>query len=162
MKKLMRAVLCLMLATLMLAAPMEAFAATTVKIYRVNADLVRVHSTPQQGLENVIGKVRAGSKVFYLNQNKSGWWKVRTDHGLTGYIWKDYLGYYGATTLNRVYQATSSAYVYKKASTGAKKLTTIGKNEHVIVYATKGNWAAIATLSGTQGYVKKSALKKAR
>ena len=164
MKKWMKLVLCTVLAMLFVLAPMEAMA-QTVKIYRVNADLVRVHSTAAQGLENVIGKLRLGTKVFYLGHGKggaAGWWRVRSDHGLTGYVYKTYLSYYGATTVSKVYQATGSAYVYKKASTKAGRVATLTRNEHVIVYATKGNWAAIATLSGKQGFVKKSVLKKAR
>lgn len=163
MKKMMRVVICTVLALMFIMAPMEAMA-KTVNIYRVNADLVRVHSTPKNGLSNVTAKLRAGTKVFYLGRGKGSaacWWKVRSDHGVTGYVYKDFLSYYGATTLNRVYKATKAAYVYKGMSTGSGKVTSISRNEHVIVYSAKGNWVAIATLSGKQGYVKKSVLKKA-
>ena len=57
---------------------------------------------------------------------------------------------------------TSSAKVYKKASTHSSKKTTLSKGQHVIVYQVKGNWAYIKTLGGTGGFVKKSALKKAK
>ncbi len=146
---------------LFVVAPLEAMAASrTVKIYTVNADYVRVHSTAQQG-DNVIAKTRRGSKVFYLG--KSGnWWRVRTDRGVTGYMYKDYLTYYGATTLNRVYQANaSSVKVYKRAYAGSSRVATLSKNEHVVVYSVSGNWAYVATMSGKTGYVRKSALKKA-
>ena len=164
MKKMMKMVLCAVLAMLLVLAPMEAFAATSVKIYRVNTDQLRVHSTPEQGTANVKTKFSVGTRVFYLGKGSgraSGWWKVRSEYGVTGYVYKDYLSYSTTAPLSRIYRATSSARVYKKASTSAGRVTTLGKNQHVIVVATKGNWAAIRTLSGKQGFVKTSALRKA-
>lgn len=165
MKKFMRTIVCLLLVSLFVAAvPMEAFAAAkTVKIYRVTADYLRLRSQPRQG-DNILTKLRKGSKVFFLAEGTGsarGWYRVRSDHGMVGYVYKDYLSYYGATTTSRVYQATGSAKVYRKASTKASRVTTLGRNEHVIVYSTGGSWAFIATLTGKTGYVKKSSLRKA-
>ena len=56
---------------------------------------------------------------------------------------------------------SKDTYVYKKASTGSGRKTTLSKGQHVVVYQVKGSWAYIKTLSGTGGYVKKSNLKKA-
>ena len=159
MRKWMKAFVSLVLVMLLVAAPLEAMAAT-VKIYRVNGDLVRVHSTAKQGLTNVVGKLRKGSKVFYLGKT-GGWWRVRSDRGLTGYVYNTYLSYYKSADLSRVYRTTGSTYVYKKASTGAKKIVTLAKYEHVIVLATKGSWAAIETLYGKKGFVKLNKLRKA-
>ena len=61
-----------------------------------------------------------------------------------------------------LYYATQRAKVYKKATTHSTRKTTLSKGQHVIVYSVSGNWAYIKTLGGTGGYVKKSALKKAK
>lgn len=159
MKRFMKAVLCLVLTMLFVMAPLEAMAATT-KIYTINADKVRVHSTAKQGLDNVITKLRKGTKVAYLGTSSRGWMKVRTERGVEGYVYKTYLSYNGAAKSSNLYKVKSSTRVYKKNSTKSGRVTTLAKNEVVVVYATKGEWAAIETLSGKRGFIKKSQLKK--
>ena len=163
-RRFFKAVVCMLLAMLMVVAPLEASAASkTVKILKVNSDYVRMRSEPEAG-DNVKAKLRKNSKVFYLGESKKakGWYKVRTDHGSIGWVYKDFLSSYGAAKLSSIYVAKSSKlYVYKRASNKSTRLTVLSKNQHVIVHSTSGSWAYIQTLSGTNGYVLKSGLKKA-
>ena len=103
MKKFLRAILCLTLAMLFVMAPLETYASSsTVKIYKVNADYVRVHSNAANGTDNVVVKLRKNSKVFYLSAATGrgrGWIKIRTEYGAVGYIYKDYITYYGGQFL---------------------------------------------------------------
>ena len=165
MKKFLRAILCLTLAMLFVMAPLETYASSrTVKIYKVNADYVRMHSNAANGTDNVVTKLRRGSKVFYISAasgRSRGWIKVRTEYGATGYIYKDYLSYYGAATRSHVGKATTSTKMRRRASSSSSRVTTLSRGQHVIAYSISGSWVYVKTLSGKSGYVKKSALRKA-
>ncbi len=162
MKKFVRVIVCLMAAMLFVMAPLEGFAARTLEVYKVTANQVRVHSTTSSGTTNVKGKVNAGTKVFLLDTS-SGWCKVRTDHGLIGYIWKDYLSYIGSTTQDKVYEsAYSNVWVFKKASYNSSRVATLGYREHVILSSTSNGWARVLTVNGKKGYVRTNEIKKAK
>ena len=105
---------------------------------------------------------KEGERVFYLGKTKEAFMYVRTSKGKVGYMYKGFLDSYGAANKSQVYYAKKSVKVFKKASTSSGKVTKLSKNQHVIVYNTKGSWAYIKTLSGKGGYVKTSALKKAK
>ena len=162
-RKILMMVLSVLLVASMLIAPLSATAASkkTVQILQVTVDGARLRSGPGSAYD-VKTSVSNGSKVFYLGKEKDSFYYVRTDHGAKGYIYKGFLKSYGACYSNQVYYATHRAKVYKKASTHSSKKTTLSKGQHVIVYQVKGNWAYIKTLGGTGGYIKKSALKKAK
>ena len=161
-----RRVLLMLLSVLLIASmvmPASAYAASkkTVQILQVTVDGARVRKGPGSSYD-VITSVRNGGKVFYLGKEKSSFYYVRTDHGVQGYMYKGFLKSYGAAYKDQIYYAKEKAKVYKKASTHSSRKTTLSKGQHVIVYQVKGNWAYIKTLGGTGGYVKKSALKKAK
>ena len=162
-RKILVMLLSVLLVASMLIAPLSASAASkkTVQIMQVTVDGARVRSGPGSSYD-VVTSVKNGAKVFYLGKEKSSFYYVRTDHGVKGYMYKGFLKSYGACYPSQVYYATKRAKVYKKASSGSSKKTTLTKGQHVIVYQVKGNWAYIKTLGGTGGYVKKSALKKAK
>ena len=162
--KLRKAIVCMVMA-LMFALPLNVAQAApkTVQIMKVTADYVRVRSEPKQG-DNVLTRVRKNSKVFYIGASKTarGWYKIRTDHGTIGYLYKDYLRSYGAAKLSNIYMVKSSSLsMYKKPKTNSGRVTTLGRNEHVIVYEIQGSWAYVRTLSGKGGFVKVGSLKKA-
>ena len=163
-RRILMMVLCVLMVASMLLAPVSASAAssrTAVQILSVTVDGARVRSGPSSAYE-VITSVKKGGKVFYLNKTQDSFCYVRTSYGAVGYMYKGFLKSYGAAYKDQVYYCKNkSAKVYKKASTKAKKATTLSKYQHVIVYETRGSWAYIKTLGGTGGFVKKSALKKA-
>ncbi len=148
----------------MVIAPVSASAASSkaVKILKVTVDGARVRSGPSSAYD-VKTSVSKGSKVFYLGKIKDSFAYVRTERGTVGYMYKGFLKSYGAAYRYQIYCSTKSGVkVYKKASTGSKRVARLSKNQHVIVYQVKGKWAYIKTLSGKGGYVKKSVLKKAK
>ena len=141
--------------------PAGASAASKIQILKVVVDGARVRQGPSSAY-SVKTSVKKGGKVFYLGKMKNSFAYIRTSGGTQGYMYKGFLKSYGVTYRDQVYYcAKKSAKVYKKASTSSKRVTTLDKYQHVIVYQTKGSWAYIKTLGGTGGYVKKSALKKA-
>ncbi len=162
-RKILVMLLSVLLVASMLIAPLSASAASkkTVQIMQVTVDGARVRSGPGSSYD-VVTSVKNGAKVFYLGKEKSSFYYIRTDHGVKGYMYKGFLKSYGAAYASQVYYATQRTKVYKKASSGSSKKTTLTKGQHVIVYQVKGNWAYIKTLGGTGGFVKKSALKKAK
>ena len=159
-RKVMVVVLSVLLLMAMGIAPLTASADSNIKIMKVNVTGARLRTGPSAEYE-VRKSLSKGAKVFYLNKMKNSFAYVRTSKGTLGYIYKGYLDSYGTCKKSQVYYAKKSAKVYKKAKSGAKKVTTLSKKEHVIVYQVKGNWAYIKKLNGTGGYVKKSVLSKA-
>ena len=142
-------------------APMSAYAArSTVQILKVTVDGARLRSGPSSE-HSILTSLDEGSKVFYLDKQKDSFCYVCTSYGAKGYVFRDYLASYGAAYKDQIYYARSKAKVYKKASSGSSRVTTLGKGQHVIVYQVKGNWAYIKTLGGKGGYVRKSSLSKA-
>ncbi len=161
-RRILTIVLTVLLLVSTVVAPVSASAAAKkVYLLQVTVDGARVRSGSSSSYE-VLTSLKKGSKVFYLNKTKDSFAYIRTAHGIVGYMYKGFLKSYGVTYRDQVYYcAKKSAKVYKKASTSSKRVTTLDKYQHVIVYQTKGSWAYIKTLGGTGGYVKKSALKKA-
>ena len=145
------------------AVPVSASAASKskVKILRVNVDGARIRKGPSSSYD-IITSVKKGTKVFYLNKMKNSFAYICTEKGVTGYMYRGFLDSYGVAYRYQVYYSTKGRVgVYKRASTGSSRATSLSKGQHVIVYQVKGSWAYIKTLSGTGGYVKKSNLKKA-
>ena len=163
-RRVLLAVLSVLLVVSTLLAPVSALAASkkkSVPIMQVTVDGARVRKGPSSDYD-VIVSVKNGAKLFYLGKGKDSFYKVRTDHGVVGYMYKGFLKSYGACYQSQVYYASKKVKVYKKASTHSSRKTTLSKGQHVIVYQVKGSWAYIKTLGGKGGYVKKSALKKAK
>lgn len=158
MRRIAAALMCAIL-LFSLASPLSASAATkkTVYILNVENDGARMRTEPNSTSDNVEVSLRKGTKVFYLG--KSGaWYKVRSEYGPSGWVYKGYLKYYGAVSLSSVYVTTEKASVYRKSGSHVKKVTTLSKKQFVIVRASNTNWAYVYTLSGTSGYVKMSSL----
>lgn len=157
-------VLSVVLLLTMVVAPFSASAASsnkTVKILKVTVDGARVRSGPSSAYE-VKTSVNKGGKVFYLGKIKDSFAYVRTEKGVVGYMYKGFLKSYGAAYRYQIYYSTKGGIkVCKKASSSSSRVARLSKNQHVIVYQVKGNWAYIKTLSGKGGYVRKSVLKKA-
>jgi len=157
-RRLISALVAVLLVVSVMIAPVSASAATKVQILKVTVDGARVRSGSDF---SELTSVRKGGKVFYLGKMKKSFAYVRTEYGTVGYVFKNYLKAYGTCYKDQVYCSKSNRVpVYKKASTGSKKVAKLSKRQHVIVYQVKGSWAYIKTLGGTGGFVKKSNLKK--
>lgn len=128
-----------------------------VYILNIDNDGVRVRSTPNGG-DNVMTSLSKGTKLFYLGKSGS-YYKVCSEYGLTsGYVYKGYTSYYGAVSLDSIYQCDGRTKVYSRPSTSSKRITTLKDDQFVIVYAVSGQWAYVHTISGKKGYVKASQL----
>ena len=161
-KRMLRMALCLAL-ILSLLLPANAFAAKarTISLVKVTGDYVRVHSLPSGTEGEIIGKLRAGTKLFYLD-NVGGWIQVCSSRGVSGYIYKTYLSYYGAARLDNIYYVQSSSLkMYSKPSTSSSKTGTLSQDELVILYQASGRWGYVRTPNGDGGCVLLSGLKKA-
>lgn len=157
-----------LIVTLLLAMilPTDAFAASkktkTLYIIKVDRPDVRVRSTPDGTTSaNILGTVKKGTRLFYLGQKNSAWYRVATEYGARGYVYKGYVSYYGAVSLNTVYEAKTGTKLYKKANTRGGTNGSLKKGQYVVVYAVGNGWAYVKTISGKSGYLPVSALKKA-
>ena len=153
-----------------LAAPVDAFAASKKKsskkvvyILTIDNDGVRVRTDPSGGKdgkdENVLGSLKKGTKVFYLGTT-GAYYRICSEYGPRGYIYKGYASYYGAVALNSIYECDGATKMYKSASTRSKRVTTLRDGQYVVVYAASGKWAYVHTISGKKGYVPVSKLQK--
>jgi len=161
-RRIMCLALCLLLIVGMVAAPVSASAAMkdrVVKIMKVNVQGARVRKGPSSKYD-VITSLPKGDCVFYLEKNKSAFSYVRSSTGKIGYVYEGFLSSYGACKLSQVYYATSTAKLCERPSDASRRVATISRKEHIIVYKTRGNWAYVRTLQGKGGYVRLSRLKK--
>ncbi len=161
MKRIAAAFLCALF-IMSFAAPEVGYAKTkTVYILNVENDGARMRKEPNSTSDNVEVTLKKGTKVFYLG--KSGaWYKVRSEYGPSGWVYKGYLKYYGAVSLSSVYIVSAKTPVYKKTSSGVKKSMTFSQKQFVIVRAANKTWAYIYTLSGARGYVQVDRLSPVR
>ena len=162
-RKILMIILSVLLIASTVLAPVDALAASKKKIpiMQVTVEGARVRKGPSSEYD-VMTSLKSGAKVFRISKGKNSFYKVRTSRGLVGYMYKGFLKSYGACYKSQIYTAKKKVKVYKKASTKSKRKTTLAKNQQVIVYQIKGKWAYIKTMGGKGGYVKKSALKKAK
>ena len=163
MKRRVFSIIVLVVMIVSVIAPINAMAATKVKILKVTVDSARLRYGPSSSY-GVKTSLKKGAKVFYLGKTENSFAHICTSKGLYGYMYKGYLKSYGSCNKSQVYYNKKKTLpVYKKASTSSKRVTKLSKYQHVIVYGfkTKGSWAYIKTLGGKGGYCKASALTKA-
>ena len=150
-------IVCALLITATLMAPVSASASSVARIMKVSADWARMRSI--DGEE--VARLRKGTKVLYWGAKEDQMLKVMTSNGKTGYVYKDYLSLYGAMKKSAVHVTTKSTKMYKASGSSLKRNGTLSKGKYVVVYKTSGDWAFIKTMSGKSAYVKKANLKKA-
>ena len=155
-RRLISAVLCLMLIVSMFAMPVTAYAKTS-KIMKVNTGS---NLRDPDDYQHIVGHVKKGTKVLWNGKTKKAFCLVTTSSGKTGYIYKGYLNEYGAVNTSQVYVTKSSCRIYKKNSTSSKSVAKLSKGKYVLVYATQKGWAYVKTTSGKGGFMKTSDLRK--
>ena len=160
-RRVISVILTVVLLAAMAIAPAGAMAAKKIQILQVTVKGARLRQGPSSNY-SVKKSLDKGTKVFYLGKIKNSFAHVRTTGGTEGYVYKGFLKKYGTCYKNQVYyNSKSSLKVYKKPSTHSSRVARLSKNQHVIVYQVKGNWAYIKMVSGKGGYCKASALRKA-
>ena len=160
-RKVLKSVLCSLLILAMMMAPMSALASSSLAlILKVNGDWVRMRDGAEEG-DEVIARLRKGTKVLYWGEREDEMNKVLTSTGKQGYIYKGYLSTYGAMKKSQVYITTGTTKLYKRSGSSLKGNGTLAKGKYVVVYKTSGNWAYIKTMTGKSAYCQKSSLKKA-
>jgi len=155
-RRIMVALLCLMMLVSIVAAPFSA-TAEVAKILKINKN---ANLRNPSDYNDVLGYLKKGTKVLWTGKTKKAFYLVTTTSGKTGYIFRDYLSEYGAVNKNQIYMTKSSAKVYKRPSTSSKCVAKLGSKKYVLVYTTQNGWAYVKTTSGKGGYMKTSALRK--
>lgn len=150
-------IVCALLITATLMAPVSASAASIARIMKVSTDWARLRDSEGEQ----VARLRKGTKVLYWGSKEGQMLKVMTSSGKSGYIYQEYLSTYGAMKKNAIYVTTKSTKMYKASGSSLKRSGTLGKGKYVVVFKTSGDWAYIKTMSGKGAYVKKANLKKA-
>lgn len=160
MKRIVRIAICMMLVMTMLITTLAPAAMAAAKIMKVNASGVRLHYNANGGgTSSMITSLSKGTKVLYMGTTKHSWYKVRTNSGLTGYIFKDYLSSVEKVSKSKCFVVKDRRLTTYK-SAGGRKYGTIKGGTTVIVTKTSGQYVKIKTLTGKEYFVKKSGLKK--
>lgn len=160
-RNVIRLIVCVLMILATVIAPVStAYAASTVKLMKVNVDDARLRAGPSSAYE-VITTINLGEKVFYAGKSQNAFCYVCTEDGQKGYVFRDYLSNYGVVRVDQVYYATGNARMYSRANTGSSRVETLTKNEMIIVFKTAGKWAYARTLDGKAGYVQLSYLNHA-
>lgn len=160
-RKFLRAFICLALMLALLLGTVGAQAAErSVTILRLTNDFVYIRSSTGEG-SRVIGTLRQGALMFYLNRSGSMAY-VCTTSGTQGYVYAGYLEKVGEVRIGNVYYVQSSSLtVYNSPSTSASRSGTLSKGYHLLLIDANGRWGKIRSLSGAQGYVLLSGLRRA-
>ncbi len=160
-RKFLRALICLTLMLALLLGTVGAQAAErSVTILRLTNDFVNIRSSTGEG-SRVIGTLRQGALMFYLNRSGSMAY-VCTTSGTQGYVYAGYLEKVGEVRIGNVYYVQSSSLtVYNSPSTSASRSGTLSKGYHLLLIDANGRWGKIRSLSGAQGYVLLSGLRRA-
>ncbi len=159
MKRIIKSVVCILLAAMVLAMPLLASAAgTAVRILRVNTDGARVRAEDR----SIITSVPEGTKVLYMEKKWGSTSLVRVNNSLEGYIYDEFLSDYGAVRDDSIYYCSyGSKAVYRTATTSDTQIGTIYEDQYVVVMRTRGNWAYIKNLDGKGGFCTLDGLVKA-
>ena len=168
-RKVLKAILSSLLIVALLSASVSALASSKVAyILKVSASGSKAaymrsgsNKAGGNGSDSIIGSLKNGTRVLYWGNKSGQMLKVMTASGKTGYVYQGYLKTYGAMNRKQIYLTKSKVAVYKKVGSAMKKKGSIGKGRPVLVYGVNGSYALCKTLSGSTGYVKTSALKKA-
>ena len=160
-RKFLRALICLTLMLALLLGTVGAQAAErSVTILRLTNDFVNIRSSTGEN-SRVIGTLRQGALMFYLNRSGSMAY-VCTTSGTQGYVYAGYLEKVGEARIGNIYYVQSSSLaVYRSASTSSGRSTTLSHNYYVLLTDANGRWGKIRSLNGGQGYVLLSGLKRA-
>ena len=153
LRKHLTRVMALCLALMSLAT--SALASFDAKVYSSSMPVYKKASVSSKKL----GSLKKGTKVFYLGTT-GAYYRICSEYGPRGYIYKGYASYYGAVALNSIYECDGATKMYKSASTRSKRVTTLRDGQYVVVYAVSGKWAYVHTISGKKGYVPVSKLQK--
>lgn len=160
-RNVIRLIVCVLMILATIVAPVStAYAASTVKLMKINVDDARLREGPSSAYE-VITTINLGEKVFYAGKTQNAFCYVCTENGQKGYVFRDYLSNYGVVRSNQVYYANTSTRMYSRASTSSSRVDKLGVHEMVIVFKTSGKWAYARTLDGKAGYIQLSNLTRA-
>ena len=143
--------LTLILSIVLGSCPVASAKSKSMKILKVTVSGARLREGP--GDYEVITTLKKGEKVFYSGKTVKSWCLVCTSSGKIGYVYKGFLASYGTVRVDQIYYTTAKTKLYKKPSTKASKVTSLGKREFLIIYKKAGNWAYGKTLTGKSGYI---------
>lgn len=145
-RKLMTAIVAMLLAL-----ATAASAASGLSILRITVSGARVRSGP--GNYEILSSLKKGTKVFYKGENKKAYYKVYSETGNSGWVFRDHLEPYLKLDKKYVYATDGSCALYKSADVKSKKLRKFSTSTLVVAQSLDGIWAEVRTLSGQHGYM---------
>ena len=160
MKRCARMITCLLLVSVLLAASIPAYALpSTLRLMKCTVDGGRVRKAP--GSSNaIVASLRKGETVLYAGVSTKTHYCVCTSSGKIGYIYKNFLSYYGSVRTDQIYYSPKAVNYYSNATSKAKKLGSFQKYELVIVYQIVGGIGYAKNLKGKGGYISMSGMHR--
>lgn len=155
-QKLLKPIVCMLLAIMTVVMPLSASAASLVHIVKVNVTDARLRAETGDG--SIVKTLSKGTKLLYMGEKKGRFCKVLTGKGLTGYVYQDFLSDYGTVKKSMLYYTEKSTPIYKKSGKSLKRNGSLAKNTLVLVYKTNDSWAYVKSMNGKSGYCRLSYL----
>lgn len=129
------------------------------KVYHVatQKDDLRLRAQPNDH-SAIKARLPKGTALIYQSKANDKWYKVKTPNGLTGYVFKSYLGDYGKADV----ATEKDGLNVRNKPNGSQVLTSIPHGTHgVTIYAVNGSWAKVKW-NGKTGYSSTGYLRWAR
>ena len=152
MKKLIL-LLCLLILTL----TTTSFA-TTWNIMQVTVSGARMRKGP--GNYDIISTLHKGTKVLSMQKANKAYYKILTQDGKVGYVFRDHVEKIGSVNSDRIYKTTESVVLRKQPNVKSSRVKSLSGGQLVYVQGTDGEWACVKTVKGKTGYVKVEYLGK--
>lgn len=158
-QRLMKILIAIVLICSMAIIPVAAQASEAAYILVVSADYARMRDAPRSDA-NIIGSLRAGTKVLYLGDGGNMQAKVVTADGTYGYMYSGYLRVYGALAKNRIGYNTSDASLYVRDGEHLSWVATLPAGQFVYVLQVNGSWGHVRLMNGRTCYMRLDSLTK--
>ena len=159
LQKFLRTAACIALIAVMLLNCLPAKAAvagsTTIATsgskYTVIASTLNFRSGPGTGYSVITG-LRRGTTVTFLS-NKSGWWRVRTSGGQTGYVDRKYLAPASTSSTGKYFVTADVLRIRKSPTTSSSVVGKITKGTIISISQLNGDWGYVSGGAGAKGWV---------
>lgn len=159
MKKIFSVLLCCALIASIAIFPAAGAADVNSKAGKVNtsSSSLNVRSGPGTSY-GIVGSLKKGSYVVLL-QKSGQWWKVEYSDGKYGYCSADYIGEISSTA-GSVNITSGYLNVRSGAGTSYSVISTLTKNESVVIIGSSGTWYRILFDGTSLGYASASYIKE--
>ena len=155
-RRIVSFVICVVVIASMFAMPVNALAETAR--YMKIRQAVYLRNT--EDIQDVLCSVKKNADVWFTGETWKEFYKVKTEDGKIGYIFKLYLKEQDSNDSYPICQLTAKTKLYKKPSEHASRITSLKEGRWLLVLGVENGWAKVLTANDKEGYVPANLLVK--